>query len=143
MSLRDILRVKGVDVFWTLPSAPLNEMVRVLVEHNCGSLVVLADAESRQLIGIITERDILRITAEGKPLNQTLVEEAMTCEVITGHVDDSVDQTMDLMTERRIRHLPLMEQERLAGIISIGDVVKAHRDQLTAENHHLKSYIQG
>lgn len=143
MLLRDILRVKGSNVFWTLPTARLNEMVRVLVEHNCGSLVVLAHGESRELIGIITERDILRVTAEGKPLDQTSVEEAMTREVITGHVDDSVDQTMDLMTERRIRHLPLVEEGQLVGLISIGDVVKAHRDLLTAENHHLKSYIQG
>jgi CBS domain-containing protein len=142
MLLRDILRVKGSDVFWTLPTARLSEMVRVLVEHNCGSLVVLADGESRKLVGIITERDILRVTAAGKPLDQTLVQEAMTREVITGHIDDSVDQAMDLMTERRIRHLPLVEAEELVGIISIGDVVKAHRDLLTAENHHLKSYIQ-
>ena len=143
MLLRDILRVKGSDVFWTLPTVRLNEMVRVLVEHNCGSLVVLADGESRKLVGIITERDILRVTAAGKPLDQTLVQEAMTREVITGQIDDSVDQAMDLMTERRIRHLPLVEAEQLVGIISIGDVVKAHRDLLTAENHHLKSYIQG
>jgi len=142
MMLREILRVKGSDVFWTLPSAKISELVRLLIEHNCGSLVVLADGDRRRMVGIVTERDVLRVCAEGKPLDQTRVEMVMTSPVVTGHVDDSIAQTMGVMTDKRIRHLPLVEKNELVGIVSIGDVVKAHRDQLTAENLHLKTYIQ-
>ena len=142
MMLREILRVKGSDVFWTLPSASISDLVRLLVEHNCGSLVVLADGDRRRMVGIVTERDVLRACAAGKPLEQTRVEAVMTSPVVTGHVDDSIEQTMGVMTDKRIRHLPLVEKDELVGIISIGDVVKAHRDHLTAENLHLKTYIR-
>lgn len=142
MLLNDILRIKGTDIHSTVPSATLSEVVQLLVKHNCGSLVVLSDDEPRTMVGIITERDILRVCASGKPIDQVHVQHVMTTRVITGRVDDSVEGTMGLMTDKRIRHLPLINEDELIGIISIGDVVKAQHDHLTAENHHLKTYIQ-
>ena len=142
MTLHDILQTKGSEVFTTSPDTMLSEVVQLLVAHNCGSLIVLEDDDPQRMVGIVTERDILRACAVRRPLNETPVEKGMTREVLTGHVDKPLAETMGLMTDRRIRHLPLVEGQRLIGIISIGDVVKAQHDRLTAENHHLKNYIQ-
>lgn len=147
MTLQEILRRKGSRVHSIGPDATLDDVVRKLVENNCGSLVVCrpsADgAGSGDLVGIITERDILKACASGRgPLNQLKVTDAMSHDLVTGSPNDSIDDTMGLMTERRIRHLPILVDGRLAGMISIGDVVKAHHDEVTMENHYLKSYIQ-
>jgi CBS domain-containing protein len=111
------------------------------VYHRCGSLLV---CRGEELVGIITERDILRASAtEGYNLETTTVAELMTTDLVTGTLDDSISETMGLLTERRIRHLPILEDGKLAGMISIGDVVKAQYAKLSIENHYLKSYIQG
>ncbi len=143
MILQDILRVKGTDVYSIVPDASLADVVRLLVAHNCGSLVVASSEDSTRIVGIITERDILRVCASDQPLAETTVASVMTENVITGSLDDSVSDIMGTMTDHRIRHLPVIQDDRLVGIISIGDVVKAKHDHVTAENHHLKNYIQG
>jgi CBS domain-containing protein len=147
MVLRDILRRKGSKVHSISPDATLDEVIHKLVENNCGSLVVCAASSDGDaagtLAGIITERDILRTCAtRGQALDQIRVRDVMSSDLQTGTPDDSIEETMGLMTERRIRHLPILQDGRLAGIISIGDVVKAHYDEVTMENHYLKSYIQ-
>ena len=146
MNLQAILRVKGSAVHTIHPDATLDDVVQKLVERNCGSLVVCqpaADGGHGTIAGIITERDILRACAARRgPLTELKVTDAMTRDVITGNPADSLDDTMGLMTERRCRHLPILEGDRLVGIISIGDVVKAHHDEVALENHYLKSYIQ-
>jgi len=141
MTLCEILRAKGTEVFVTLPGVTLRNVTEVLVEHNCGSLVVVEYDGSRKMIGIITERDLMRACAKGLSLDETVVEEVMTRDIITGHGSDSIADTMGLMTENRMRHLPIVENEELVGVISIGDVVKAQHSQLSAENHYLKRYI--
>jgi CBS domain-containing protein len=146
MTLQDILRAKGTLVHSIGPSASLAQVVHRLIEHNCGSLLVCDQdsCDGKHLLGIITERDILRACAAHQgELDRVRVSEAMTRDVITGAPNDSVEHTMGLMTENRVRHLPVLENDRLVGIISIGDVVKAQHDQLSLENHYLKSYIQG
>lgn len=143
MTVEEILRAKGTDVFTVVPGVTLSQVTELLVEHNCGSLVVVDSEGSRRMIGIVTERDILRACAKGQSLHEVKVGDAMTTKLITGRASDTVTKTMGLMTENRIRHLPVVEDDTLAGIISIGDVVKAQHDYLSAENHHLKSYIQG
>jgi CBS domain-containing protein len=141
MILRDILRKKGTFVHTISPQATLADVVAKLVENNCGSLVV---CEDDAMVGIITERDILRAcAANGGKLDQKLVSEVMTRKVATAAPEDSIGDTMGLMTDKRIRHLPIIEQGRLAGMISIGDVVKAQHDSLAVENEYLKNYIQG
>src|SRR6185295_9475251 len=126
MTLQEILREKGTAVHSIFPDATLDDVVHKLVRHNCGSLVVCepGDCEQGRLSGIITERDILKACAAHKPLDSVRVSEVMTRDVITGAPSDSVEDTMGLMTENRIRHLPVLEHGRLQGLISIGDVVK-------------------
>jgi CBS domain-containing protein len=147
MTLNDLLRAKGTAVLTIEPSATLDDVVQKLVKHNCGSLVVCEPSPAGtapRMAGIITERDILRACAARKtPLDQVLVSQVMTTKVVTGALADGVEHVMGLMTENRIRHLPVLDQGRLAGLISIGDIVKAQHAQYALENHYLKSYIQG
>src|SRR5262249_9670492 len=139
MKLRDILRHKGTNVHTIAPGATLADVVEKLVDCNCGSLVVCEPDAPRTLIGIITERDILRACArETRPLAGILVHDVMSSEVLTGSLVDEVESIMGLMTRQRIRHLPVIENDLLAGLISIGDVVKSQYDQLSMENHYLK-----
>jgi CBS domain-containing protein len=143
MKLADILAHKGYKVHSIGPTTTLAEVVQVLVRHNIGSLMVCADDDCKRMLGIITERDILRASAARRPLERTEVSRVMTTDVITGSPCDSVEDTMGVMTENRIRHLPVIENDELIGIVSIGDIVKAQHDALTMENHYLKSYLHG
>ncbi len=142
MKLQEILRAKGVEVFTTVPGVTLSRVAELLVEHNCGSLVVVETEGSKKMVGIITERDILRACAADKQLDQVKVDAVMSKRLITGRMSDSVAKIMGLLTENRVRHLPVIEGDELVGMISIGDVVKAQHDQLSAENHYLKNYIR-
>lgn len=142
MTLDDILRVKGTAVLSIGAHCTLQQVVDTLVRHNVGSLVVCNDDE--QLLGIITERDILRACASRQaPLTAVRVEDVMSHEPITAGRSDDVESAMGRMTQHRIRHLPVVDSGRLAGMISIGDVVKAQHDALTMENHYLKNYLHG
>jgi CBS domain-containing protein len=144
MSLQAILQHKGSRVFAIAPHATLADVVQNLVKHNCGALVVCEDEDCTRMVGIISERDILRAWAARRtPLDQLRVAEVMTNDVATGAPNDSVQDAMGVMTERRIRHLPIVDDRgELIGIVSIGDLVKHQHDQLTLENHYLKTYIQ-
>jgi CBS domain-containing protein len=144
MTLRDILTAKGSIVHTIDAGASLEEVVQTLVRHNCGSLVV-RDGTSPQgrMVGIITERDILKACASHKTALASLsVSDAMTGNLVVGSPTDSVEDTMGLMTNKRIRHLPVVEDDELVGLVSIGDIVKMQHDRLTMENHYLKSYLQ-
>ena len=157
MTLQEILNAKGRAVHTIGWNATLEDVVQTLVRHNCGSLIVcdveVADGandrdETRgapgHMVGIITERDILRACARHQgQLSSLKVADAMTSDVVTGSPNDSVESTMGLMTEMRIRHLPIVEGGQLQGLVSIGDVVKLQYDRLSMENHYLKSYIHG
>ena len=140
MQLREILKSKGSNVLTIEPTASLADVVQKLVENRCGSLVV---CEGETMVGIISERDILIAVAEvSEPLNAIMVRGRMTSDVIAGSPSDTVSDIMGLMSQKRIRHLPILEDNKLAGVISIGDIVKAQYHQLTMENHYLKNYIQ-
>lgn len=140
MLVRDILRTKGAQVLTTTPQASLADVIDMMVKHNCGSLVV---CEEGKMVGIISERDVLRALAtRPSSLEAVSVESRMTRSVITTSPDDSVTDLMGRMSEHRIRHVPVIHDGQLAGLISIGDAVKAQHDQLRLENHYLLSYIQ-
>ncbi len=146
MKLRDILSVKGSAVHSISPEAALQDAVRSLVEHRIGALIVCrADAAAdKPPAGIITERDILHACAAGRrPLNEATVAEAMTTALVVGAPDDDVATAMGIMTTRRIRHLPVLADGRLVGLVSIGDLVKAQLDLLAMENRFMKDYIDG
>jgi CBS domain-containing protein len=144
MKLQEILMVKGSAVFSISPKATLQDVVSTLVEHRIGSLVVYQrdPTGQDQLVGIVTERDILHCCVAGsRPLGDVTVEEAMSKTLITATPDDEVERVMGLMTTHRIRHLPVLCEGRLAGMISIGDVVKAQHDRLAMENRFMRDYI--
>jgi CBS domain-containing protein len=141
MHVCDVLSTKGKLVHSCAPDDTLADVADLMVGHNIGSLVVMHEDA---MVGIITERDILRACAAHQSNFVTLrVANVMTAKVATAVPTDSVEDTMGLMTSMRIRHLPVLEDGQLVGLVSIGDIVKAQHDHLTMENHYLKSYIQG
>jgi CBS domain-containing protein len=145
MTLYEILKAKGGVVYTIEPMATLAEVAHRLVTHNVGSLLVCnPDCTARdELLGIITERDILHVTAEyHDSWSGRKAADHMSTRLITATPDDSVEAVMGLMTENRVRHLPVMADDRLVGIVSIGDVVKAQHDRLAIENRFMKDYIQ-
>jgi CBS domain-containing protein len=141
MKIRDILQSKGSNVVTIAHDADVTAAVELLVHHNIGALVVIADGEAN---GIITERDILRALNEGAAdFVELAVSDIMTTDVITGTPDAEVGEVMHVMSERRIRHLPVMQDGELQGMISIGDVVNAIRRDAETQNKQLQAYITG
>ena len=141
MQVREILSEKGSTVYTCSPNDSLADVVDLLVGYNCGSLVV---SENGEMVGIITERDILRACAMTRQSLEVLsVRDRMTRCPVTATPEDEIADTMGAMTEHRIRHLPVVDGGRLAGVVSIGDVVKAQHNELCRENYYLKSYILG
>jgi CBS domain-containing protein len=140
MQIRDLLREKGPTVITIGPELPVLEAAQVLVQNNIGALVVF-DGSIR---GIVSERDLLRLAANHvDQLSSAKVREVMTTEVITASPDAQIRDVMDILTEHRIRHLPVVDNGELAGIISIGDVVSALRHTVETENRYLHAYIEG
>jgi CBS domain-containing protein len=143
MTLQDILLTKGNVVYSISPDATLDEASKELVHRHVGALVVCADAsDGHRLVGILSERDLLYAQAANRgPFSQIKVSEFMTEDVVTGTPDDSIEQVMGLMTTKRIRHLPVLFEGKLIGIVSIGDIVKAEMYRLSMENRFMKDYI--
>ncbi len=145
MKVQDILRAKGdkADRCATVqPDATVDTVSRRLKLEGCGALVVSTDGQ--QVEGIVSERDIVRgLPEHGARLLTMLVSDIMTREVKTCTPNDKVTEIMSEMTRRRIRHLPVVQQGKLCGIISIGDVVKNRLDELETETHVLRDYIVG
>jgi CBS domain-containing protein len=143
MLLKDVLEKKSKDVRTITSNASVDEAVAELVRYNIGSLLV-RDSPDGPILGIISERDILRaLAAHAAPLEQQRVSACMTCELITAQPDDDITVAMRMMTTHRVRHLPVVHSDLLHGIVSIGDIVKAHHDELEMENYLMQSYIQG
>jgi CBS domain-containing protein len=141
MTIRDILRRKGTSVLTVAPDTPVQEAMRTLVSHNIGALVVVDGAA---VCGILSERDVLRAGAENLSILQTArVRDLMTQEVVTAAPEEDIRSVMDTLTERRIRHLPVVDAGGLAGMVSIGDVVNALRTSIEDENLALHAYIAG
>jgi CBS domain-containing protein len=139
MRISDVLRGKGTDVATVPPTAAVSELIDALARHNVGALVVV-DGDS--VVGIVSERDVVRqLHARGAALLDAPVTEIMTTEVVTCVPTDHVDSLAATMTERRIRHMPVVVDGQLAGIVSIGDVVKSRIDELETDRQQLESYI--
>ena len=142
MKVRDVLKEKGTEVATIGSEKTICDAVKVLVEKNIGSLIVMD--EKGGVAGIITERDVL------KQCNQCLesfrdikVEDVMTRNLIVASPDDDLDYLENVMTQNRIRHLPIISDQRIAGMISIGDLVNVLRGECKVENRYLKDYISG
>ena len=142
MKVRDILKDKGTEVATIGVERNLCDAIRVLVEKNIGSLIVMD--EKGTIAGIITERDVL------KQCNQCLesfrdikIRDVMTKNLIVASPDDDLDYVENIMTQNRIRHLPIISNQKMAGMISIGDLVNLLRGECKVENRYLKDYISG
>jgi CBS domain-containing protein len=144
--IEHILHRKGTDVVTVDPESSVADAVALLREHNVGALVVTATEGDPPVAGILSERDVVRALGDasgsgaGDPLSQP-VSALMSTDVTTCTSGDSVDHLMRVMTDRRIRHIPVLDGDRLAGIVSIGDVVKSRIDELETETSTLHDYI--
>ncbi|MFX0576341.1 CBS domain-containing protein [Nocardia nepalensis] len=142
MRIAEILRRKGSDVATVAPETTVRTLLSTLAEHNIGAVVVSPDGN--RIVGIVSERDVVRsLHARGAALLDTPVSEIMTVDVHTCAPEDRVDSLRGTMTEHRIRHLPVVRDGRLIGIVSIGDVVKSAISELATERQHLVEYVQG
>ena len=143
MLLKDLLEKKTNDVHTISSKASADDVVTELVRFNIGSLLV-RDSPRGPILGIITERDILRaLAAHGAPLEHLRVGMCMSRDLIVAQPEDDITVAMRLMTMHRVRHVPVIHRGHLHGIVSIGDIVKAHHDELEMENYLMQSYIQG
>ena len=141
MRIADILRRKGSTVATVGPEVTVADLLGELAAHNVGALPVI---EGGNLIGIVSERDVVRqLHAGGAALLQATVADIMTTEVTTCSPSDDVGDLAAIMTARRFRHLPVVVNGELAGIVSIGDIVKARIDLLESERAQLQNYIAG
>ena len=141
MILANILRQKGGDVISVAETATLQEAAVKLDELKVGAMVILGEAGS--VIGVFSERDLARAVArKGAEAMTISVSECMTRKVVTAHPMDTVDQAMNAMTDRRIRHLPVVDDGKLLGVVSIGDLVKMRIAEAYAEVDAIRSYIQ-
>jgi CBS domain-containing protein len=141
MIVKAILSSKGSTVVTTGPHVTLEEAIAILTRHRIGALVVLG--ADQRVIGILSERDIVRALSErssgalAEPLSKVMTREVVTCSE-----SDTVSEIMERMTHGRFRHIPVVNQDRLIGIISIGDVVKERLGEVVRESEALRDYIQ-
>jgi CBS domain-containing protein len=140
MKVKDVLAEKGTHVVTINQEATVYEALQTFAANRVGSLLVLDDKGG--IVGIIGARDVLMAVVNTcEEIRNTKVKEIMTKNIIIGDPDDDLDNVEVIMTENRIRHLPIIKQDLLAGIISIGDVVKAQLKNVHVENRYLKDYI--
>jgi CBS domain-containing protein len=131
MKVSSILATKGMNVVTIRPEQSLKEAVALLIQYNIGALVAVD--ETGKPVGILSERDIVREAARSGDVVNPKVQQVMTKDVIAASPHDDLESVMHTMTNRRFRHLPIMDQGNLAGIVSIGDVVKALVDRYQGE----------
>jgi len=151
MRIADILRTKGSAVATVTATTTVTGLLAELAVHNIGAMVVIgtgtggqerSDSGAGTLVGIVSERDVVRHLREhGADLLLRPVADIMTAVSVTCHPDDPVDDLAALMTNNRVRHVPVLDQGRLTGIVSIGDVVKIRMEELQAEQQQLRDYI--
>lgn len=140
-TIRQILDKKGNDVFSVAPDATVFDALTLMANKNIGAVLVL---DGEKLVGILSERDYARkVALKGKWSREVLVKEIMSSEVICVDPGQTIENVKAIMINKRIRHLPIMEENKLAGIVSIGDIVNAVLDQKTFMIDQLYTYIHG
>jgi len=139
MKISSILSKKGGEVFSIRRKATVQDAIEALAEHNIGALVV-TDA-SGELVGLISERDIIRTAAKHPEVRAFKVSQVMTTKVRIGLPEDDVLAVAHIMTEQRFRHLPIRSEGRLVGLVSIGDILKAQRDEYLGEKDTLETQL--
>jgi len=140
-TVKDMLRVKGREVWSIGPDAPVYDALSMMADKGVGALLVL---EGGGVVGIVSERDYARkVDLKRKSSRQTPVRDIMTPDVVYVRPENTVEECMALMTHKRIRHLPVMEDDKVVGVISIGDVVKAIISEQQFVIEQLEHYISG
>jgi len=140
MKVSSLLDNKNQHIISVSPDTEIGEVAEILRQHRIGAVIVLNGPDD--IAGVLSERDIVRAVAEhGSPCLEFKAEQLMTKDVIRCALEDSIDRVMELMTEHRFRHLPVMDDRKLIGMISIGDVVKHKIEQVEAEAQQMRSYI--
>lgn len=140
MNLIELIRRKGAEVISIHEHDSVATAAGTLVKKNIGTVLVLNDAD--KIVGILSERDLIYgIENHGANLHELSVRDLMVVDVIKCRPDDDVHKAMSMMTDRRVRHLPVFDGEKLMGIISIGDLVKYRIDEIETEAHYLREYI--
>ena len=137
--VRHLLEAKAPEVFAIGPDAAVIDAIRLMAEKGIGAVVVM---QSGRLAGILSERDYARkIVLQGRSSHDTPVRDIMTAQVVTVRLDDSIDHCMQLVTDKRIRHLPVLERDAVLGVVSIGDLVRAVIEDQQVEIDQLQRYI--
>ena len=139
--VKHLLDTKGRDVIAISPDASVFDAIRLMAENGIGALAVMQDG---RLVGMLSERDYARkVIIKGRSSRETRVGDIMTADVVATTASQTVNDCMNLMTDRRIRHLPVVEDDEVIGMISIGDLVQAIISDQQAEIEHLEHYISG
>jgi len=142
VQVSEVLGSKGnAEVYTVTPDATISDLLDALAEHNVGALVVSTDGSD--VLGIVSERDIVRKLRGIDDARTVPVSTIMTVDVQVCAPDDSFESLLTTMTEHRVRHIPVLEDGRLVGVLSIGDAVKHRMDQLAFERDQLNSYVAG
>lgn len=142
MRVQDVLTTKGSATVHTIdPTASVTDLLDRLAEHDVGALVVSSDGE--HVVGIVSERDVVRKLRGVDDPGRATVESIMSADVVTCSPEDSADHLMGVMTQRRVRHVPVLADDRLVGLLSVGDAVKHRMEALEFERDQLSSYVQG
>ncbi len=142
MRIKDVLAAKKVGTVVTIePQASVRDLLHLLAEHNIGAVVVSPDGT--QVTGMVSERDVVRRIAEGPDALAATVDTIMSTDVAVCDPGDSLDDLMRLMTLRRIRHVPVVQDAQLRGLVSIGDAVKTRIGELEFERDQLNQYVSG
>ncbi len=140
MRVADVLRTKGAEVFTVQPDTSVREFLEILVSRRIGACVLSADGTT--VIGMVSERDIATgLASRGGAILDAPVSDLATAIVQSASMDTTLDDLMRMMTDKRIRHVPILVDGKLSGLVSIGDVVKHRMDELEAEREHLVNYI--
>jgi len=139
MKIDAVLATKGGTVFTAQPDESIQDAVAVLSQHNIGALVVIDDAH--HVIGILSERDVVRRAAHDDQVLSRTVRELMIAKVITGSPHDDLEIVMRTMTQNHFRHLPIVENDKLIGIVALGDLVKARLDHYIGEVENLQTQL--
>ena len=138
MLIRDILRKKGSKTITTSKETKIVDIAHILAKEKIGAIIII---EKEKVIGILSERDIVRAFTQKKSVRNTQVHELMTKNVITCSLEDNNEDLLTLMVTKKFRHLPVLEKNKLIGIVSIGDLVKDRTKRLKKEIDQLKSYV--
>jgi len=138
MLIRDILKKKGSKTITTSKETKVVDIAHILTKEKIGAIIII---EKEKVIGILSERDIVRAFTQKKSVRNTQVHELMTKNVITCSLEDNNEDLLTLMVTKKFRHLPVLEKNKLIGIVSIGDLVKDRTKRLKKEIDQLKSYV--